>query len=98
MHDNIFLAGEAAMDVITERDAVENIQTLIERVEHGEEVTITRDGRPVAKIVRVENDDQLLDAERRARQKAAVEGIRSLGARVRLDGLSIRQLIEEGRR
>ena len=86
------------MNVITERDAAENMQVLIERVEHGEEVTITRDGRPVAKIIRVENDDPLLDAERRARQKAAVEGIRNLGAQVRLDGLSIRQLIEEGRR
>lgn len=86
------------MDAITEHDAVENIQALIARVEHGEEVIITRDGKPVAKIVGVENDDPLLDAARRARQKAAVEGIRELGARVRLDGLSIRQLIEEGRR
>ncbi len=39
------------MDGVTLREASEDLPALIERVERGEEVVITRDGRPVARLV-----------------------------------------------
>lgn len=39
------------MDGVTIREASENLPGLIERVERGEEVVITRDGVPVARLV-----------------------------------------------
>lgn len=57
-------------------------------VEKGEPVTLTRNGRPVAQLVPIQDD--------RAEARAAMEWI--LSRNWRLDGLSIREMIEEGRR
>ena len=40
------------MDGVTLREASETLPELIARVEQGEEVVITRDGKPVARLVR----------------------------------------------
>ena len=60
-------------------------------VEHGEEVVITRRGKPVARLVR---EGGVVDRER-ARQAAANIIANSKG--VTLGGLKIKDLIEEGR-
>lgn len=81
-------------------EAKTHLSQLLERVEAGEQFTITRHGRPVAKLmpVTVAEDGE----QARARRLAAIEALRKLSAGVRLNPpgkkkLTIRQLIEEGR-
>ncbi|PWV97533.1 prevent-host-death family protein [Hoeflea marina] len=81
------------MDEVGILQARNNLSALIERVERGEEVTITRHGKPVAKLVSADNDD-----ERKARVRAAIGWIRSNRAGNSLRGASIKEMIEEGRR
>jgi prevent-host-death family protein len=73
-------------------EAKNKLSELLQRVEQGQEFTITRHGRPVARLVpiRPEHDVAL------ARQAATRIMERSAGAT--LAGLSLRQLIDEGRR
>jgi prevent-host-death family protein len=72
-------------------EAKTQLSALLERVARGEEVTITKHGRPVAKLVPAATHD-------RERVAAAVRKIKELAKGNRLDGLSIRELRDEGRR
>ena len=81
------------MDEIGILEARNTLSALIERVERGEEVTITRHGKPVAKLVSTDNEN-----ERKARVRAAIEWVRANRAGNTLDGASINEMIEEGRR
>jgi prevent-host-death family protein len=71
-------------------EAKTKLPKLLEEVEHGETVTITRHGKPIAKLVPVDPQRkpirEVIEAMRRERQG------RSLG------GLKIRDLINEGRK
>lgn len=70
-------------------DAKTQLPRLLEEVERGETVMITRHGKPVARLVPVG-----------ARHRTAREAIDSLLAfrqEHTLDGLKVRDLIEEGR-
>jgi prevent-host-death family protein len=71
-------------------DAKTRLGDLLDRVEHGEAVTITRRGRPVARIVPVA-------AEGEDAQRAATE-LRELRRANRLEGLDWKALRDEGRR
>lgn len=64
---------------------------LLDQVEHGEEIVITRHGRPVARLTSVEPG---FDRERARR---AVAGILETSKGVTLGGLKIKDLINEGR-
>jgi prevent-host-death family protein len=64
---------------------------LLERVARGEEVVITKHGRPVARLVPARTHD-------RERVAEAIRRIKELSVGSRLDGLSIRELRDEGRR
>ena len=68
------------------------LAALLDEVEDGGEVTITRHGRPVARIVPVAPSFD------REKARLAVEGLKALSKGLRLDGLTIRDLITEGRR
>ena len=70
-------------------EAKNRLGSLLDRVEKGEEIVITRRGRPVARLVPEEARD-------RAAARAAVERILAR-KRVPLRGLKIKDLIEEGR-
>lgn len=72
-------------------DAKNKLSALLDRVEHGEEIVITRRGRPVARLVPAE---AAFD-----RQKAvqAAENIIARAKGVTLGGLKIKDLIDEGR-
>ena len=72
-------------------EAKTHFAALLERVAHGEIIKITKRGVPIAKLVPTESN-QTSD-----RQKLALE-IREFRQGVRLDGLNIRDLINEGRR
>ena len=76
-------------------EAKNKFGTLLDLVEQGEEVVVTRYGKPVARLV-PEKKTQPLPTQEDA--KRVVEGFRQLAKNVRLDGISIKELIEEGRR
>jgi prevent-host-death family protein len=64
---------------------------LLDRVEHGEEITITRNGKPVAKLVATAGRDI-------AKARAAADWIRANRSKNSLGGLKIKDLINEGRK
>lgn len=77
-------------------EAKTNLSSLIEEVEKGGEIVITRHGKPVAKLVRTETR---LTPEQAARRRKAIENLRDIGRRLNLN-LSqeeIKAMIEEGR-
>ena len=73
-------------------DAKTHFSELLEKVESGEVITITRHGTPVARLVPIKK--KYTKQERRA----AIERIIKLGEGLSLDGLRIRDLVDEGRR
>ncbi len=73
-------------------DAKNTLSALLDRVEQGEEVTITRRGKPVAKLVSAHAAETQKEAARRA-VRAIIDG----GKGFTLGGLKIRDLIDEGR-
>jgi prevent-host-death family protein len=73
-------------------DAKTHFSELLERVEGGEEITITKHGTPVARLVPMKKKHT--PEERRA----AIERWTELSKGLSLGGLKIRDLIDEGRR
>ena len=73
-------------------EAKTHLSELLAKVEAGEEITITRHGAPVAKLVPVKKE---VSVEERA---AAIQRIQKLASGLSLGGLKIRDLISEGRR
>lgn len=71
-------------------EAKNTLGSLLDRVEKGEEVVITRRGKPVARLVPAETHDK-------NEARAAAERIKSW-RRADLKGLRIRDLVNEGRR
>lgn len=79
------------MESIGAFEANTHLAELLDRVEHGESVTITRHGKPVAQLVPVSSAREQARAD-------AIRGLREFGTGHRLDGLHVRDLIHEGRR
>jgi prevent-host-death family protein len=74
-------------------DAKTHLSELLDRAEKGETITITRHGKPVAKLVPA-NDEAA-----RARRRAAIEKLKELRKGNTLgEGLTLKDLINEGRR
>ena len=73
-------------------EAKTHLSELLEKVEAGEEIVITRHGAAVAKLVPVKKETT--EEER----VAAIERIQRLGASLSLGGLKVKDLIAEGRR
>ena len=76
-------------------DAKAHFSQLLSRAEAGEEITISRHGAPVAKLVPVTSKGTA--AERHARAQAYIEYVRREGPTLAPD-LTLKQLINEGRR
>lgn len=72
-------------------DAKTHLPALLDRVSKGEAIQITRRGTPVAMLVPVQNT-QVHDT------KEAAHRIRELCKGIRLGGLSLKEMINEGRR
>ena len=80
------------MESVGAYEAKTHLPQLLDRVARGEEIRITRHGRPVARLV-PEPADEPTDI------RAVIAEIKELRKGQRLGkGLTIRQLIEEGRR
>jgi prevent-host-death family protein len=73
-------------------EAKTHLSELLEKVEAGEEITITKHGAPVAKLVPVKKE------VRPEERVAAIDRIQKLAASLSLDGLKVKDLIREGRR
>ena len=73
-------------------EAKTHLSALLERVGKGETITITKHGVPVAKLVPVG------DAKPKRDVKQVIEELLEFRKRNTLGGLSIRDLINEGRR
>jgi len=71
-------------------EAKTRFAALLARVADGEEVTITKHGRPVARLVGAARDDD-------ERGRRAVEALRSLRRTTTLGGLDWKALRDEGR-
>ena len=71
-------------------EAKTHLPRLLDEVARGESVTITRHGRPVARLVPV--------CGRRRSVREAIEAIEAFRQGHTLGDLTIRELIEEGRR
>ncbi len=72
-------------------EAKNRLGQLLDIVERGEEVVITRHGREVARLVPPKS------AFNRAEARAAAQRIREMSKGVTLGGISIKDLINEGR-
>jgi prevent-host-death family protein len=70
-------------------DAKTHLPRLLDQVERGDTVTITKHGREVARLVPVSP---------RSSPESVIAALRSARVGVRLAGDSMREMIEEGRR
>ena len=73
-------------------EAKTHLSELLEKVEAGEEITITKHGAPVAKLVPVKRE------VRPEERVAAIDRIQKLATGLSLGGLKVKDLIREGRR
>jgi prevent-host-death family protein len=72
-------------------EAKNRLGALLDRVERGEEIVITRRGKPVAKLVPANAEFD------RTKARRAVAGLIEASRGVTLGGLRIKDLIDEGR-
>jgi len=72
-------------------EAKNRLSELLEAAENGEEVVITKHGRPVAKLIAVREFD-------RAKAREAAEWLIEFRKSHSLDGLKIKDLINQGRK
>jgi prevent-host-death family protein len=77
-------------------EAKTHLSSLVDEVEKGREVVITRHGRPVAKLVRAQSE---LTEEQVARRRQAIAELRKIAKRlnIRATHEEIKSWIEEGR-
>lgn len=79
-------------NVVGAYEAKTHLPELLEKVQAGEEFTITRHGSPIAKRVPVK---RRATVDERA---AAIRSIQRLGANLSLGGLKVKDLLQEGRK
>lgn len=72
-------------------EAKTHLPELLKRVEQGERITITRHGKPVAVLAPVAAVD-------REKVRETIEALLSFREGRTLDGLTVRDLIDEGRK
>jgi len=80
------------MDMIGAFEAKTHLSALLDRVANGERITITRHGVPAALLVPVGQGEQKLS------HKEIIEGMRELRTRVKPGKMSVRDMVNEGRR
>ena len=80
------------MELVGAFEAKTHLAELLDRVSRGEKITITRHGIPAAMLVPVE------ETRTRMTHKEIVESMRKLRKRIKPGKMSVRELVEEGRR
>ena len=56
-------------EIVSIRDANQNLSRYLERVEQGAQIVITRRGKPIARVLPIENQSYLSDAQRTSRER-----------------------------
>jgi prevent-host-death family protein len=84
------MAKRIAMITVGAFEAKTHLSTLLDRVAAGEEVVITKHGKPVARLVGARHAD-------RARVNEALEKLKTLRKGTTLGGLSWKKLRDDGR-
>ncbi len=79
------------MNEIGAFEAKTHLPKLIEKVRQGASFVITRHGNPIAELIPVRKADP-------DKIRNAIDGLKRFQAEHSLDGLSVREMIEEGRR
>lgn len=79
------------METVGTYEAKTHLAQLLERVAKGEKITITKHGVPVATL-------QPADSSKRMPVRDVIEQLKRFRSGHQLEGLSIRDMIEEGRR
>jgi len=80
------------METVGAFDAKTHLSALLDRVAKGERITITRHGIPAAMLVPIQ------DAPGKLTHEQIIEGMRELRKRVKPDRMSVREMVNEGRR
>ena len=80
------------MQTVGAFEAKTHLAALLDRVAKGEKIAITRHGIPTAVLV------PFAETEARMSHKELVEHMRALRKRVKPSRMSVREMIEEGRR
>jgi len=81
-----------SMKTIGAFEAKTHLAALLDRVAKGERITITRHGIPAAILAPV------AETKTKLSHKEIVEGMRALRKRVRPGKMSVREMIQQGRR
>jgi prevent-host-death family protein len=79
------------METVGAYEAKTHLTQLLERVAKGEKITITKHGVPVATL-------QPASASKKTPVRDIIDQLKRFRSGHRLDGVSIRDMIEEGRR
>jgi prevent-host-death family protein len=80
------------METIGAFEAKRHLSALLDRVAKGERITITRHGQPAALLAPVGTTEQKLS------HIELVEEMRALRKRVKASKISVREMVNEGRR
>ena len=80
------------MKTVNALEAKTHLSELLDRVSKGETITITRHGAPAAMLVPVEPKGKRLT------HREIVEGMRALRKRIKPDRMTVREMVEKGRR
>lgn len=86
------MAIQRGRNTVGAYEAKTHLSELLEKVEAGEEITITKHGAPIAKLVPVKKEAS------REERLAAIERIQRLASGLSLGGLKVKDLIGSGRR
>ena len=79
------------METVGAYEAKTHLNKLLERVRKGEKITITKHGTPIAVL-------QPAEFSKKIPVRDVIDQLKQFRSGHRLDGLSIREMIEEGRR
>jgi prevent-host-death family protein len=82
------------METVGTFEAKNRLSELIDKVERGEEVVITRHGKPVARLVAASETDQ----QRQERVRQLIEETLEAGKRLSIAPFTWRELRDEGRK
>jgi prevent-host-death family protein len=87
----VFVTGQQG-NTVGAYEAKTHLSELLEKVEAGEEITITKHGAPVAKLVPIKREATT------GERASAIKRIQKLASGLSLGRLKIKDLISEGRR
>ena len=80
------------METVGAFEAKTHLAELLDRVSRGETIIITRHGVPAARLV------PIAAVQGKLSHQDVVDGMRALRRRVKPDSMSVRQMVEAGRR